>query len=103
MRPAPVNRNRALDLAMFEALIEVTRAGSITAAARRLGYSQPGLSQRVQALEHGLGCRLLHRTGQGVRLTETGTAVLPYAHILTTVVDAMHQEVTRARPPTDPA
>jgi DNA-binding transcriptional LysR family regulator len=101
MRPEPVNRNRGLDLAMFPAFIEVTQVGSISAAARRLGYSQPGLSQRVQALEHGLGCQLLHRTGQGVRLTETGTAVLPYAYILTTVVDAMHQEVTRAGPPDD--
>jgi DNA-binding transcriptional LysR family regulator len=98
MRPLPVNRNRALDLAMFEALVEITQIGSITAAAHRLGYSQPGLSQRIQALERGLGCELLHRTGQGVRPTQVGGAVLPYARILTTVVEAMHQEIACRRP-----
>lgn len=53
----------------FLAAIE---SGSISAAARKLGLSQPGLTKSLGALEAQLGASLLRRTPTGVTLTPLG-------------------------------
>ncbi len=45
-------------------------------AAKRLGMSQPPLSQQIQVLEKHLGVRLFERSRQGARLTREGAAIL---------------------------
>jgi DNA-binding transcriptional LysR family regulator len=57
-------------------LLAVARHGSFSAAAEALGVSQPGLSQSIAQLEHGLGgARLLERDRHGARLTPLGEAL----------------------------
>ncbi|SMY00981.1 DNA-binding transcriptional regulator, LysR family [Brevibacterium iodinum ATCC 49514] len=56
-------------LLIFGAIAE---AGSIGAAARNLGWSQPALSQHMTALEKDLGVTLFDRTPRGIRLTTAG-------------------------------
>ncbi|GEB24577.1 MULTISPECIES: LysR family transcriptional regulator [Brevibacterium] len=56
-------------LLIFGAIAE---AGSIGAAARTLGWSQPALSQHMTALEKDLGVTLFDRTPRGIRLTTAG-------------------------------
>jgi DNA-binding transcriptional LysR family regulator len=51
-------------------------------AARRLGISQPPLSQQIRVLEKDLGVPLFDRTRQGVQLTPTGQAMLADAYRL---------------------
>lgn len=84
-----------MDVALLRAFVRVSEIGSISEAAPALGYSQPGLSQRIQVLERRLGCRLFERGPQGVALTSRGAAVLPYARIMIGVADALNDEVRR--------
>jgi DNA-binding transcriptional LysR family regulator len=85
-----------LDLALLWAVVRVAELGSISAAAVGLGYSQPGLSQRVQTVERALGCRLFRRGPNGVRVTPVGLVVVSYARALWAVAQAMTAEVDRA-------
>jgi molybdate transport repressor ModE-like protein len=57
----------------------VARAGSISAAARELGWTQPAVSQHVRALEREAGSALLLRGPGGVELTEPGRLLLARA------------------------
>ena len=67
-------------LSEITAFIEVARQGSISRAAEILYVTQPTLTARIQNLEGDLGERLFTRSRQGMRLTDTGRAFLPYAH-----------------------
>jgi molybdate transport repressor ModE-like protein len=60
----------------------IQEAGSITGAARRLGYSQPAVSQQLRKVEERLGVALVTRVGRGVRLTEAGSLLAAHARIV---------------------
>ena len=62
----------------YQALVETVRAGSISAAARRLSYSQSGVSRMIADLERDWGISLLERGRRGVRLTADGQQVMPF-------------------------
>ena len=55
-------------------LLAVVDAGSLSAAARRLGTPLPTVSRKVAELEAHLHTRLLHRTTRQLSLTEAGAA-----------------------------
>jgi len=50
----------------------VAETGSITAAAAVLKVTQPAVSRRLRELEAGLGCALVRRSANALRLTEAG-------------------------------
>jgi DNA-binding transcriptional LysR family regulator len=60
-------------------LREVAQAGSFSAAAHSLGYTQSAVSRQVAALEAVAGRRLFDRNRQGVTLTPAGTRLLTSA------------------------
>lgn len=68
-----------MDLRRLSSFLAVVDEGSFTRAARRLGITQPSLSQQVRLLETELGGPLLERLPRGVRLTAAGRALLPEA------------------------
>jgi molybdate transport repressor ModE-like protein len=68
-----------LDPRRLQVIQAVGREGSLSAAARSLGYSQPAISHHVAQLEAQLGTALVARAGRGVRLTDAGRAVAEHA------------------------
>jgi len=60
------------------AFLEAVRYGSLSKAAAELGYTQSGLTQMMNSLEDELGCSLLVRSYNGIRLTPTGEQLLPF-------------------------
>lgn len=65
-----------MSLNLIEAFVEVARRGSVTAAARALGRSQPAVSHRLRQLEEQLGVALFEKAGRGVRMTQRGEWLL---------------------------
>lgn len=63
-----------MKLAQIRDFLAVVEFGSISATARKLGVSQPGLTKSLGALEAELGAALLLRTPTGVVLTRQGQA-----------------------------
>src|SRR3569623_2060917 len=59
------------DWALWRSFAAVVADGSLSAAARRIGYSQPTLGRHIEALEQQLGITLFDRTLQGLKPTET--------------------------------
>jgi DNA-binding transcriptional LysR family regulator len=90
---APVN-NRVMNLRQYEYALAVADEGSMTAAADRLGVTQPSLSQQIGVLEKHLGVQLFSRTPSGVTVTVAGRAFLAEAKIATT---ASRRAITAAR------
>ncbi len=56
-------------------LRQVAQSGSIAAAARVLGYTQPALAHHLKALDREAGMKLTHRVGRVVRLTDAGELI----------------------------
>lgn len=75
-RPAsPMN----LTLRQLEILVAIGDTLSLTAAAERLGVSQPSVSETLRRVEGELGCRLVDRTTRQLALTYEGQHVVASA------------------------
>ncbi len=67
--------------------------GSFTAAAARLGYAQPSISEQVRLLEASLGTTLFQRVGRGLVATEAALAMRPGAERALQCIDEIEQAV----------
>lgn len=67
------------ELKQLRVLQAVAEAGSFSAAAQRLNYTQPAVSRIVAALERELGAVLVERQCRPVRLTDAGAALVRHA------------------------
>jgi len=68
-----------MNFRQLECFVAVVDEGSFTRAARRVGITQPSLSQHIKALELELEGALLDRLPRGVSLTPAGRSLLPEA------------------------
>ena len=68
-----------LDWSHLQSFVAVAEHGSLSAAARATGGSQPTLSRHISLLEEQIGARLFERSQAGVVLTERGSALLQHA------------------------
>jgi len=83
----------ALDPRRLLILRDVARAGSISGAARALGWTQPAVSQQLARLEREAGGPLLLRGPGGVTPTEAGTALLRRANVVAAELHAAEEEL----------
>lgn len=60
------------------AFLAVAKHGTVHGAAREIGLSQTGVTQRIRGLERDLGCTLFVRSRKGMRPTAEGEALLRY-------------------------
>ena len=63
----------------MECFLAVARLGNLSRAAEEMFLTQPTLTARLKALEEEVGDRLFVRTSRGMRLTDAGRELVPYA------------------------
>lgn len=85
------------DPAALVLLAEIADAGSVTAAARKLGCSQPAVSKQLRRLEESLGVTLFERGLRGVQATEYGVALLPRARAIRSQARQAGEDVLQRR------
>ncbi len=71
-----------MKMEQLQHLIEISRTGSFSQAARNLYISQPNLSHSVKQIETELGHPVFERTPSGIMTTEFGKNIISYAATL---------------------
>lgn len=90
MADAPV------DLGWMRLLVEIGRRGSLSAAARARGLSQPAVSYQMRQLEQSFGVPLLRRLHRGVALTDEGRRVFDIAARTVAELDELERVIRAA-------
>lgn len=67
-----------MDATRLGVLVEVAHAGSIAAAAARMGFTPSAVSQQLTKLEREVGAPLVERGRAGTRLTAVGRVLLEH-------------------------
>ncbi|XHC09203.1 LysR family transcriptional regulator [Labrenzia sp. ac12] len=65
-----------LDWSYIRSLLAVAETGSLSAAARKTGLSQPTLGRHIKAVETAFGTGIFVRGAGGLQLTEAGLSLL---------------------------
>jgi len=95
--PLPQGSDR---IELIETFVCIVEAGNLSAAAIRLGTSQPTISRRLQVLEKWLGLKLLQRSTHAMNLTQDGERFFARAQGLLENWRAMEEDLRGAT--TDP-
>ncbi|MBW0147158.1 LysR family transcriptional regulator [Marinobacter arenosus] len=75
-------RTVTFDWNRARAFLVTAEEGSLSAAAKALGISQPTLGRQVAALEQELSTALFERGSRGLELTQTGLELLDYVRAM---------------------
>ena len=70
------------DWSLMQSFLAVAETGSLSAAARLLGASQPTVGRHVQALEDQVGAELFLRQARGMSLSDAGARLLEPARAM---------------------
>ncbi len=82
-----------MKLSQLEYVYEVSRCGSMTAAANKLFVTQPTLSQQIMNLESELGVKLFVRLSRSVIPTPAGEEFLIYAKRILSDVEKLKESM----------
>jgi DNA-binding transcriptional LysR family regulator len=77
------------DWSLYRAFLAVMTEGSLSAAARALGLTQPTLGRQVAELERALGVALFTRSPQGLKPTDAALALQPHAQAMAGAASAL--------------
>ena len=81
------------DLFDMSLLTFIAEGRTLTCAAERANISLPAVSARIHNIEEGLGVKLLHRTRQGVTLTEPGLTFLRHARTMLDQLERLRDDM----------
>lgn len=76
---------------LYCSFLAVSREGSLTRAARRLGLTQPTLGRHLEQLERGLGTSLFVRSPKGLAPTPMALALLKTAEAMEAAAEAFER------------
>lgn len=82
-----------IDVRRLRVLREVALVGSVSGAARSLGYTPSAVSQQLAVLERECGAELLRRRGRGVELTDEGRLLVEVAERVGAELEAAEAEL----------
>ena len=82
-----------MNISKYKALLCAVDMGSFSAAAKKLGYTQSGLTHMMNALENEIGFPVLQRGFYGIKLTPSGERLIPKIRELVTCEDALNNEI----------
>lgn len=86
-----------MDIKRYEAFVAAVDAGSMSGAAKQLGYTPSGIIRLVNALEGELGFPVLVRRSTGVEATAEGARMLPIFREMTRLDEQARQTSARIR------
>lgn len=82
---------------VYRSFAAVLRGGSLSAAARALGMTQPSIARHIDALERASGGALFVRSPRGLSPTDRALALQPHAEALAAAAAAL-QRAAQGRP-----
>lgn len=85
----------APDWDSYRSFLAVMEGGSLSAAARALGLTQPTIGRHIEAIEVGLGQGLFVRSQRGLAPTPAAEALRPYAEALKANAEALVRAASR--------
>jgi DNA-binding transcriptional LysR family regulator len=76
---------------LYRSFLGAVRSGSLSAAARELGLTQPTLGRHIDALETALGNKLFARSRHGLAPTPAALALVPHAEAMEAAAQALQR------------
>ncbi|HEY3947991.1 LysR family transcriptional regulator [Phenylobacterium sp.] len=84
------------DWDLFQSLHAVLEAGTLSAAARLRGLTQPTLGRHIEALEQRLGSPLFLRSPRGLQPTDLALELKPHLHDMSAAASAAVRDASGA-------
>jgi DNA-binding transcriptional LysR family regulator len=83
------------DWSLARSFLAVWREGSLSAAARATGLTQPTIARHIDLLEQALGASLFTRSPSGLLPTDTARTVVTHAEAAESAIAAMERAASR--------
>ena len=85
-------KGEVMSLVKYEIVNKVAEVHSFTKAADQLGLTQSAISHAISSLEKEFGFALIHRSRNGVKLTEEGKSMLISMRRVLLADELLHRE-----------
>lgn len=83
------------DFVKLETFLTVARERSFSKASAKLGISQPAVTQQIKFIEKYLGCRVIERKKNGIKLTNEGEDLYKVASRIEKEIHSSEQDILK--------
>lgn len=83
------------DFVKLETFLTVARERSFSKASAKLGISQPAVTQQIKFIEKYLGCRVIERKKNGIKLTNEGEDLYKVAARIEKEIHSSEQDILK--------